>query len=400
MKLSPNGKKLVMGGYSFFELYDFDASTGIVSNPLLLTNALSAYGCEFSPDGTKLYTSSIQMHRIWQWDMCAGSNTAIVASQFTIATTQGPIGQLQLAPDGKIYGARFYKPDLAVINNPNASGPACNLVELAQSVAPQLSLYGLPGFVTSYFKTSPAPFTYTASCLSGTFAAPAPSTVNVGCGASNYSVNSVSWHFGDPSSGTANTSTLSNATHSFTSGGSFTVMQINYYNCSSDTVKTVINIPGKPEVNVAGTFTVCKGDRRVYTASGGTIYSWSGSIVNTPTISLSPTVTTVYTVTGSASPDCASAKSFTVTVNNCTALNDHDLPVHLRIYPTAGTGVYTLDADRPISLSIYNQTGSAVFSAHFEAGKHTIDLSGNNSGIYLARPAASTLKSVRIIKTD
>ncbi|MBI3239783.1 MAG: hypothetical protein HYZ43_13230, partial [Flavobacteriia bacterium] len=60
LKISPNGKKLAQANWSgstaAFEIYDFDNSTGIISNPMAISGNISGvYGCEFSPDGTKCY---------------------------------------------------------------------------------------------------------------------------------------------------------------------------------------------------------------------------------------------------------------------------------------------------------------------------------------------------------
>jgi hypothetical protein len=54
LKFSPDGTKLAQAVYgnNYFELFDFDKSTGEVSNPLLLTSynlaTYGAYGVEFS----------------------------------------------------------------------------------------------------------------------------------------------------------------------------------------------------------------------------------------------------------------------------------------------------------------------------------------------------------------
>ena len=91
MKFSPNGKKVAVAinqnsPISSFELYDFDNSTGAVSNSLSLGAFSYAYGCEFSPDGSKLYGTCFYTDAVYQWDLCAGSPAAVVASQYTAAT--------------------------------------------------------------------------------------------------------------------------------------------------------------------------------------------------------------------------------------------------------------------------------------------------------------------------
>jgi hypothetical protein len=58
MKISPDGKKLALAVYGAsvpstmglggFQLFDFDASTGVISNSLILLNAPNAIGSPFS----------------------------------------------------------------------------------------------------------------------------------------------------------------------------------------------------------------------------------------------------------------------------------------------------------------------------------------------------------------
>ncbi|HOZ88385.1 MAG TPA: CUB protein, partial [Bacteroidia bacterium] len=78
MKISPNGTKLGMTDYlGYVDLFDFNNSTGAVTNSLSLLTNFSSYGCEFSPDGTKFYAGGFGNGSIRQWDLCAGTNTAI-----------------------------------------------------------------------------------------------------------------------------------------------------------------------------------------------------------------------------------------------------------------------------------------------------------------------------------
>ncbi len=110
IKLSPNGKKL---GLTFLNgspnnelaIFDFDKSTGVVSNYLsLYTGTVNYWGCEFSPDGTKFYSSNTQgsPFGVYQWDLCAGSNALVLASKTNIGTPPWAVGGLQMAPNGKI----------------------------------------------------------------------------------------------------------------------------------------------------------------------------------------------------------------------------------------------------------------------------------------------------------
>lgn len=165
MKFSPNGQKLVLGiGYQgIAELFDFDNTTGVVTQPVTFNLGYSLRGVEFSPDNTKFYTTRYDnlndVYYLDQFDLSAGNDSQIIASKFPLSNADVQ-AQLQLGPDGKIYMAKFNTPFLGVINAPNALGTACDFQDnsfLLDSTFGGLNLcgLGLPGFVQSYFKQPP-----------------------------------------------------------------------------------------------------------------------------------------------------------------------------------------------------------------------------------------------------
>jgi gliding motility-associated-like protein len=281
MKASPNGKKLGLAvwGLGTYEIYDFDNSTGVVSNSLNLgTGYTLAYGCEFSPDGTKFYACGYTNKTIHQWDIC-GTPTAVIASKTAIVTSTANLCSMQLATNGKIYVARFGQTFLGVIHNPNLSGAACSYTDLGQSIAPRISQYGLPNFITSTFKTPSPPFTYTINCQNVSFSAPStPSMTTFGCASTGYSLNSMTWNFGDPASGALNTSTLTNPSHMYTSLGTFTPQLILNYSCGggTDTVRLPVII-NQACISVSSTSITCAnlGSATVAATSGLGPYSYT-----------------------------------------------------------------------------------------------------------------------------
>lgn len=168
MKVSPDGTKLVSAnmGEGLF-LYDFDAITGVVSNPLQLniTNFSSAaYGVEFSPNSQLLYVHSTNnvgasqppsahFSLLTQFDLTVPN---IQTSEFRIDQAQLYRGSLQLGPDGKIYRSmsanyNIGMPYLSVIHNPNAIGLDCNYEANVVDLSPNRSTQGLPPFIQSFF---------------------------------------------------------------------------------------------------------------------------------------------------------------------------------------------------------------------------------------------------------
>jgi len=164
MKVSPTGNRIACGLFNPTEtisLCDFDPATGIASNGFGIPtiNVTQSYGVEFSPDGSKLYsTGENSWFSISQYDMNAGSQAAIIASATIIGTTGGvlPAG-MQLGPDLKIYITLNGSGYLAVINDPNVLGTGCNFQDNAVFLGTGISQLGLPGNVASLFASNLLP---------------------------------------------------------------------------------------------------------------------------------------------------------------------------------------------------------------------------------------------------
>lgn len=207
LKFSPDATKIAsVNMYLSLELFDFDITTGQVSNPYLFYsyNRLD-YGVEFSPSGERLYIT--YGYKIFQFDLTA---TNIVASE--VLLYQLPLSEnstfqaLQLGPDGKIYCAVHDQNYIAAINNPNALGLGCNFQLNAVSLGTGVSKIGLPQFIQSYFNVG---FNVANTCFGDVTAFNPTNTT---------SVTSASWNFGDGSS-----STTISPTHTYTNPGTYTV---------------------------------------------------------------------------------------------------------------------------------------------------------------------------------
>lgn len=138
MKFSPNGKKLAItfsGLVTIPHVFDFDNSTGTLTNPVPLKKDTGELGISFSPDNNLLYIGSLD-GRLLQYNLLAGDSIDIKMSRKVIhdVFVMGPplfgFKYLQLARDGKIYvqqgGSSFGNRQLGVINSPNALDTFCN----------------------------------------------------------------------------------------------------------------------------------------------------------------------------------------------------------------------------------------------------------------------------------
>jgi PKD repeat protein len=404
LKVSPDGKKLAMATYTNsvpaslgsggFHLFDFDASSGAVSNSLTLLSGTNipnshAYGVEFSPDGTKLYGtttifSSTNTTGMYQWNICAPGNAAIIASQYSISTGTLGLGSVQWAIDGKLYIAvsSAGTQSLSVINNPNASGAAMNLVLNGQSIAPKYSGVGLPNYINGYTHTVPALFSNTLACQTSSFSVPPVPTFSSGCSATPYSPGSYAWDFGEPSAGAANSSTLANPAHTYSSTGTYTVTLILYSACTNDTLRNAITltIPG-PTLNVAGNFNICAGEKHTYTVSGASSYQWSNNSTAS-TVALAPATTTVYSVSGTLN-SCTLSKSFTVSVVPCAGISTLENNGAFTIFPNPFKDVLSVEATSSSELVVFELSGKLVLKSKLNAGRNEINTSELKAGVYL-----------------
>lgn len=157
MKFSADGTKLAFAAFvnCFVDLFDFDAATGIVSNEKYLTLPSSSQGpqgLEFSISGHYLYTCFQLPVDIYQWDISSNSAAIINSTLLQIGTSTSPyLGAMQMAPDGKIYIARYGENFLDAINSPEMPGTLCNFANNAFQLNGTLCHLGLPNYGSSYF---------------------------------------------------------------------------------------------------------------------------------------------------------------------------------------------------------------------------------------------------------
>ena len=137
-------------------LYNFDNLTGVLSlAESLQSGALGldlTYGCEFSPDGNILYTTSTLSGDAYisRFDITAGVGSigATRVDELTAAASIG-YGGINKSPDGKLYAAQSANIGfLAVINDPN-DFVTPNIVGSGYSLAPSTGVIGLPNL--SYY---------------------------------------------------------------------------------------------------------------------------------------------------------------------------------------------------------------------------------------------------------
>ncbi|MCB9234875.1 MAG: gliding motility-associated C-terminal domain-containing protein [Bacteroidia bacterium] len=278
LKVSPKGNKICAAIYDtgMYELFDFDNSTGTLSNPISITGSQYplAYGVEFSPDGNLLYTTvEGSPTHIFQFDLNAANIPA--SATLVASSTSARGGAVQLASDGKIYFARYDAPWLGVINDPNTVGFACNYQDNGVHLNGRLSKLGLPTFIQSFFIVPEfsAEFFCEGDLTQFTISDPSQ-------------LDSVRWDFGDPTTGASNTSTLINPTHVYSGPGTYTYTITFHSNGVTQAQTGELTIHPHASLNLGPDRELCEGDTLHLNATNPeATYLWTtGSTAPTLTV--------------------------------------------------------------------------------------------------------------------
>lgn len=158
MVFSPDGSKLLFPRQSELNIFDFDRCTGELSNCIRVQNLdMSAYGCSFSPDGTKIYVNGACEKKLFQFCLSCDGEPIDSTKELVYDGPTGNYcqGQQLLGPDGKIYLVTAYNvlpndifnvknQNLSVINNPNELYPFCDFDTNTVSLGTRRVIFGLP----------------------------------------------------------------------------------------------------------------------------------------------------------------------------------------------------------------------------------------------------------------
>ncbi len=280
MKANRQATKLALGEVvnpagTSMELFDFNNSTGVVSNAMILNTGFSqTYGCEFSPNGNLLYGSS---GSVYQFDVTLATLALINASKVVVGS--GTFGALQVGPDNKMYQVTTNS-FLNVINNPNTAGTGCNFVTNAVPLGGKNGFLGLPNFITSWVAKSPGNIEVRDTCEGDqtTFFLSDTS-----------SVLALEWDLGDPGSGSNNTSNNFIVQHDYPGTGIYTVTLILHHTCKTDTIYRPIHIVPGFDIDITSSGSAgCSGQSNaILTVNqmNGTapfLYSWSQGSTENP----------------------------------------------------------------------------------------------------------------------
>lgn len=370
-KSNPAGDKIVCktANKNIGSIYDFDASTGLLSNPTLLPSSdpnvsnVAAQGIIFSPDGQYIYSSTWQNQNV---DMISVANNSIVKTITPMFVSGALFSYFEIGPDNIIYmwGNSSNGTALGKITNPNS--PATSTL-------------------STYMPFTPVPGTGAGSSILNFMEANKPAGSHPilaevsTCSAYGFSLNpcwkvySTSWNFGDGSPASTN----SIVTHNYASAGIYTVsLTLSHNNQNIPVFTKTIQVVSPGNVLITGPSAICLNNPFLnsygVTSIANATYSWSAS---------NATIAGLTTLNNaSASGGTVGVASLSVLVSfggcNITAtktISIVDLQVSLNANPaTVCAGHSTTLTGTPSGGSYSGASNGPVFTSA-ALGTHTIN---------------------------
>ncbi|CAN5224949.1 hypothetical protein BH09BAC5_BH09BAC5_01740 [soil metagenome] len=162
-----------------------------------------------------------------------------------------------------------------------------------------------------------------------------------------------------------------NSTATGLQGGTYTC-DITDANGCMVTETVTITSPSPVVVTTSGDVSICEGGSANLsaTASGGTgiiTYDWTPGNISTPTATVTPTVTTIYTITATDNNGCSAADNLTVTVNSLPVV---DLGTDI----IQCGGVVSMDAQNAGSTYLWNSGDVTQTEAISNSGFYFVDV--------------------------
>lgn len=123
-------------------------------------------------------------------------------------------------------------------------------------------------------------------------------------------------------------------------------------------------------------------------ASGASTYIWNTSATGS-SISVTPSVTTTYTVTGTNANGCTNSTTITQSVSACTDINEQLLTrQEFLVFPNPNNGEFIISLNslkEPVEIEIYNNLGQIILIKHLTELNSKINMGEYANGVYILK---------------
>lgn len=226
------------------------------------------------------------------------------------------------------------------------------------------------------------------------------SNINLIAGITNTATPTYSWTGPNNFTSTTQNPVIANA--GSVNIGTYT-LTVNNFGCIETTTTAITAVYNNPTITaISNMSSICVGQSATLTANGALNYTYTPGGTGA-SISVSPTITTTYSVTGTNANGCTHMVAITQNVDACNGIFETDLTdVNLigKVYPNPSNGMFTVDmlmTSKPnIKIEILNVLGQTIQFVNTHNNKIEIDLRHFPNSCYFFR--ITTENKTNIIK--
>ena len=185
---------------------------------------------------------------------------------------------------------------------------------------------------------------------------------------------------------------------------SYTVLGSNALGCVGTAVYSLNVFPLPTVAASADRQSICKGESVTLTGTGATSYSWISPtqfLLTGNPVTVAPTVTGSYTMSGMDANGCVSTMQLPVGVDACTGISAFDAEDDVKIFPNPTNGEFTIALGNTAAESIIvtDITGRVIFTAGATGENLKINLENSANGIYYVKiRSAENVGVMKLVK--
>lgn len=181
-------------------------------------------------------------------------------------------------------------------------------------------------------------------------------------------------------------SLFSNVTPTASGLFSYLVVGTASNSCSGSAISGVTVQP-IPNTFASATRTfICDKETTTLTASGAASYTWTHNNSTTISQTISPTLTTSYSLTGINQFGCKKEAAVMVVVSPCAGLEAQSINTeHLAVFPNPSDGLFKVSSPDAGMLILYDMNGRELWNKSIDTGTQELNLQDYAKGTYLLK---------------
>ncbi|WP_317896542.1 T9SS type A sorting domain-containing protein [Aurantibacillus circumpalustris] len=168
----------------------------------------------------------------------------------------------------------------------------------------------------------------------------------------------------------------------------YTVVGIDNNTCKGTATVSITVLPS-PTITLSSSVNkICNGETLLITVVGGNSYTLANTsqAYSSGSITVSPTITTNYTVTGDGSNGCLNSAVKTITVSTCTGIQNNEVignESQIKVYPNPNNGEFLITGLASETIDIIDNSGRTVSKLNLNEGNnYKVSITNLPAGIY------------------